>query len=195
LDNVVAHIDAPRLERLYITFFDRVIFDTPHFNQFISRTPRLKAPEEASVVFNVGVARVDFSSDCGWLEVKIPCRELDRQLSSMVQICTSCLPPLSTLDDLYIDEDIDAHPEWQDNIRNMQWLELLHPFTTVKNLHLFGASASRIIPALQDPFEGRTTEVLPTLECLHLKPFGPVQEGVYTVSFGTRCFCFFAELE
>jgi hypothetical protein len=40
--------------------------------------------------------------DSGVLIVDIPCRDVDRQISSLEQIYTACSPPLSTLDDLYI---------------------------------------------------------------------------------------------
>ena len=43
------------------------------------------------------------------------------------------------------------------------WLELLPLFTTVKNLYLSEASASCIMPTLQELIVGRMTEVLPDL--------------------------------
>jgi hypothetical protein len=44
LENVVARIDAPQLGKLHITFFNQIVFDTPQFSQFISRTPSSKKP-------------------------------------------------------------------------------------------------------------------------------------------------------
>ena len=46
LEEVLARIDAPRLNDLHITFFNQIIFDTPQLFQFISRRPTLRAPEE-----------------------------------------------------------------------------------------------------------------------------------------------------
>jgi hypothetical protein len=46
IDDLVACIDAPRLNDLNITFFNQIIFYTPQFVQFISRTPGLKVLEE-----------------------------------------------------------------------------------------------------------------------------------------------------
>ena len=51
LEDLVARIDAPRLNSLDITFFNDIVFDTPQFIQFISRTPTFEALNEASVVF------------------------------------------------------------------------------------------------------------------------------------------------
>jgi hypothetical protein len=101
----------------------------------------------------------------------------------MVQVCTSCLPPLSTLEDVFIYEDPCWQTHWQDNIENVLWLELLHPFTSVKNLYISGYIAQGIVPALQELVGGRATEVLPTLQniFLELQPSRPVQEGIQQV--------------
>jgi hypothetical protein len=64
--------------------------------------------------------------------VKILCRELDWQVSSLEQVCTSFLTPLTTMEDLYIYERPFWQPHWQDNIENSLWLEPLHPFTDAK---------------------------------------------------------------
>jgi hypothetical protein len=106
---------------------------------------------------------------------------VDWQLSSLEQVCTLSLPPLSTLEDLYIHEVPDWRPDWHDNIENILWLELLHPFTAVKNIYLSEEFAPRIVSALQELVGGSTTEVLPTLQNIfleRLQPSGPVQEGI-----------------
>ena len=106
LEVVVALIDAPRLKYLHTVLFNDIIFDTPQLTQFISRTSIMKALEKARVSFEGDAATVKLSSLTSGkydkLEVRIPCKELDWQVSSMEQICTSCLPPIPTLD-LYID--------------------------------------------------------------------------------------------
>ena len=184
LEDLVARIDAPRLKSLDITFFNDIVFDTPQFTRFISHTPTFKAFNEASVVFGDAIASIKLSSKTsgdGELTVEILCRELDWQVSFLEQVCTSSLSPLSTLEDLYIDEDRYRQPVWEDNIDNALWLELLHPFTTVKNLFLSEKIAPRVVPALQELVGGRTTEVLPTLQNVFiegLQPSGPVQEGI-----------------
>jgi hypothetical protein len=98
----------------------------------------------------------------------------------MEQVCTLCLPPLPTLEDLYVVEHRDMS-DWQDNIENALWLELLHPFTTVKNLYLSKGLAPHIVPAMQELVGGRATEVLPTLQNIflgELQPSEPVREGI-----------------
>jgi hypothetical protein len=144
----------------------------------------LELPEVARVIFDASAARVELTSrPTGYksLTVGVRCKELDWQISALEQICTSCLPLLSMLEDLYISEHRTWQPHWQDNIENTLWLELLHPFTGVKNLYLSEEFARRIGPALKELVEGRMTEVLPTLENIFLQglePSGPVQEGI-----------------
>ena len=109
------------------------------------------------------------------------CREPDWQLSSLAQICTTSLPLLSTTENLFIYEAYDSQLDWKDGIENIEWLELLLPFTAVKNLYLSKQFALRIAPVLQEMTVGGTTEVLSTLQNLYLEGFRPsesVQEGI-----------------
>ena len=184
LEVVVAHIDAPRLRYLDTTLFNDIVFDTPQLTQFISRTPRMKVLEKARVTFEDSAAAVELSSlTSGKYEklfVMILCSELDWQVSSMKQVCTSCLPPLPTLD-LHIDGIPHDRQHWQGNVENALWLQLLHPFTSVKNLYLSEEITRCVVPALQELVGERATEVLPTLENIFLEEgqrSGPIQEGI-----------------
>ena len=184
LDDLVARIDAPQVHSLSITFFNQIVFDTPQFIQFIDRTPTLKALKIALLTFRDGAARVNLSPSTfgyGGIDLKIPCSELDWQVSSLEQVCTASLPPLSTLEVLYIFKAPRSQPDWQDNIENALWLDLLRPFPAVRNLYLCEEFAPRIVPALRELVGGRTIEVLPTLQNIfleELQPSGPVQDGI-----------------
>ena len=180
-DDLVAHIDAPRLDDLFICFFHQIGIDPLQATQFINRTPKLKALEKAQVIFRDGLASVNLSSGSKILRVAIPCEKLDQQISSLKQVCTSSLHPLSTCEDLHIFESLYREPEWQDIIESTLWLELLRPFTAVKNLYLSENITQCIVPALQELVGSRTIEVLPTLENIFLKKLqlsGSVQEGM-----------------
>ena len=148
----------------------------------ISRASTLSAVENTHIVIGHDSGIVNSSSQTSRYKVEILCRELDWQVSSLEQVCTSCLPLLTT-EDLYIQQDpySSPQPDWQGNIENSLWLELLHPFSTVKNLHLSKEIVPRIAPALQELVGNRTTEVLPTLQNIFLEevePAGRVQEDI-----------------
>jgi len=186
LEEILARIDAPRLDGLHITFFNQLIFDTPHLFQFISRTPTLRAVKNGHIAFYSTGIVVIFSSqtsDYEILSVRIPCTASEWQLSSLEQVCASSLPPVSTLEDLYIVEDRYQRPHWQDDAENTLWLDVLRPFVAVKNLYLSEELVPRIAPALQELVGGRTTEVLSTLENIFcesrvFRPSGPIHKGV-----------------
>ena len=173
----MARIDAPQLINLTITLFNDIAFDAPQFTEFITRTPGLKPVKNAHVVFGNHACMVNSSSPTFRYEVRISCRELDWQVSSLEQLCALHLSSPSVLEDLYIYEFLPM----QDNIENTLWIELLNRFTTVKNLYISKKLASYIVAALQEFVEGRTIEVLPTLQNIFLEevePGGRVQEDI-----------------
>ena len=105
LEDLVARIDAPRLNSFKVTFFNDIVFDTPQVTQFISRTPQLETLDKASVFLWDLCTTIELSSETfgdGELSVRVLCEELDWQVSSLEQVFTSSLPPLSALEDLYI---------------------------------------------------------------------------------------------
>jgi hypothetical protein len=192
LEDLLARIDAPRLHRLWITFFNDIFFDTRELIQFIGRTLPFKPLNEAHVVFNSDGAWFQLQSQASNLEivqVNILCREPNWQVSALAQICISFSPLLSAPESLYIYEKEDFYYfpssnsklDWKDDIENTEWLEVLFPFTAVKNLYLSKEFGPRIAPALQELTEGQMAAVLPTLQNIFLEGFQPsesVEEGI-----------------
>jgi hypothetical protein len=145
LEDFVARIDAPQLHFVSITF-DHIVFDTPQLAQFTRRTPRLKVPKIARVIFERfvtdpmplfvehGAVRVIFLSRVsgrgghGRISVGISVGESNWPPSSLVQACTSCLLPHSTLIALYI-EVTNLLPDWLNDMQDTEWLEVLLSFT------------------------------------------------------------------
>jgi hypothetical protein len=172
LEDLVTRIDAPLLDFLDITFFHQLIFDTPKLVQFISRTPNLKAYNEARMIFSGSRATIALlGRDNLGLELGISCGQSDWQLSSLAQVCTSSFPQalIPMLEHLYILEDEFPRPRWQDDLENDQWLELFRPFTTVKNLYLSREFIPRLVPTLQELIGERVTKVLPNLQSIFLE--------------------------
>jgi len=172
LEDLVARIDCPLLDSFQIKFFHQLIFDTPQLTRFISRTPELQARKEARIDVSSSGASVLVPGIVGrGLRLEISCRQSDWQLSSLAQVCCSSFPQtlISSLERLYICDDEYSQVRWQDDVENSQWLELLRPFTAVKNLHLSREFTPRIVPALQETVEEKVTEVLPAFQCLYLE--------------------------
>jgi F-box-like len=187
LEDVVARIDAPWLDSIRITFFHQLIFDIPQLAQFMRRTTRLQAPNEAHVNFNdsgvqVGSLplRLDFEDKSieDKSRLSISCRDLDWQLSSLAQVFTSFFPSIYMVGHLYISAPRKLPSKWQDVTENVQWLEFFHPFIGVKSLYVCDEYAQCIAPALQEIVGERVTDVLPALESLFMEdlpPSGPRQ--------------------
>ena len=174
LEGLVARIDAPLLDSLTMAFFHQLIFDTPQLSQFISHSGRRQKDEAhsvARVIFSDSRVTVSLPGRFPFgLSLEISCRQSDWQLSAVAQVCSSSFPQafIQAVEYLYILEEGPSQLCWQDDIENSQWLELLHPFTGVKNLFLSHKSETRIAPALQELVGERIDEVLPALQSIHL---------------------------
>ena len=184
LEDLVARIDTTQLYQFSAIFFNDIDFDTPELIRFVSRSSTLNALNRAYVSFDSRTALFKLqsqASDVDFFQVKISCRATDWQLSSLAQICISSLPLLSKTEKLHIHERLSSQLDWKDGIENTEWLELLLPFTAVKDLYLSKQFTPRIAPALHELTGGRTTEVLPTLQNIFLEglqPSEPVHEGI-----------------
>jgi hypothetical protein len=187
LEDIVSRLEAPLLSDTQITFFNQLIFNTPLLRHFISRTEIVSAAYQAYIScrkdsVRLGLYPLNGTEDEG-VTLSISCKPLDWQISSLAQVCSTSFPPLLTLERIDIDiyNDQDLLLEWQDDMEDIQWLELLHPFTSVKNLHLSKYSVPFVAPALQELSGERVPEVLPALQNLFLaesQPSKPVKEAI-----------------
>ena len=179
IGELVSLIDTPQLDILDIKFFDQTDFCCPRLAQFISCTPKLRELDGAHLLFCNLITSVTFRSPTS--ECSFSCRELDRPISFIKKVCDSSLHPLSKVEDLYIDYRY-SNIFWDNYaIENTIWLELLLPFTAVKNLYLCKEFAPCIAAALQELVGTRITEVLPSLQNISvevLESSGPFQENI-----------------
>ena len=184
LEDLVAKMDAPLLEKLTITFFNQLIFDTPQITQFICRTPNFNSRDEARVAFSSSHVWITFpQTSNGELELSISCSPSDWQLSTLAQVCTSSFPQalIPAVERLYILEHRSPGLRWQDDIETNQWLQLLHSFTSLKDLYISQEFVPRIVPALRDLVEKGAIEVLLAPQSLFLEEqhaSGPVQKTI-----------------
>jgi hypothetical protein len=163
LEDLVARIDAPRLRTVNITFFNRLIFDVLQLSQFISRVEALKVLDQARISFlhtsiDITVSGKTEADHRPNLQLEILSTWSEWQLSSLAQLCSS-LSPFAALERLDIDTHFVGH--WLHDTEDTQWLELLRPFTAVKDLHFFNKHAQRVIPSLPQPAEEGATDTLP----------------------------------
>jgi hypothetical protein len=156
----VTFIDAPQLKFLNINFSNQIDFHTPRLAQFINHTAALRVRDEAHVYlyfdnWGTGLALLARHDT---LEIRISYKEPHSQLSFVAQLCNTSLYPLSTVETLYIGYKLLT---WQsvkktNDVENTLWLQLLLPFTAVKNLYLFEEFAPCIAATLQELAGGRS---------------------------------------
>ena len=180
LDGLVACIDTPLLNTLVVTVADEPIFNTPQLVHFINRTPTLKAQDEARLVFEPDVdAWITFPQAFGGkIRVEIASSP-SNQLLSLAQLCSSSIPQpfISAVEHLYVVEGAPHDERLRGDIEKSpaQWLELLRPYTAVKNLYISWQFAPHIALTLQELVGERVTEVLPALQTLFLEKIPPVE--------------------
>ena len=177
----MAFIDAPQLDEFKIQLSDIIEPDTPELLQFIRRTPRLTALDEARMILRDGIgSQVTFSSQTsrsGVFIFELPESRgwSDVALMSLTQFCASSSesqfsPILSIVENFYMYEDDEWKVGTTDDVEDGNWVEVLRPFAAVKNLYLSGGSVRTIadtLGSLSGEIEA-AAEVLPDLQKIFL---------------------------
>ena len=173
LDNLVAQINAPLLERLTLTLFFDTTLTLVNLTEFVSRIEgfELECP----------AARIDFEGDSvsidagqyeqqglqvGKLSLRVSCEGLDWQLNSAAQVCSVLRKVMSTVEDLTLDLDTYQMPlDWENTRDDMLWNELLLPFRGMKKLHIDDPLLTlNVSQALESVTGGLVLELLPELQ-------------------------------
>jgi hypothetical protein len=173
LEDLVGRIDSPLLDFIGITFFHQFISDIPQLALFMRRAPILGAFHTAHMDFNSHRVCVRSSPmtqtahETSYL--KILCRKLDRQLSSLAQVLTLFFLSIDMVELLAISGSRDLPSQGQDDIESMRWRENFQQLTAVKNLFVSKEFTQTIALALQELVGESVTGVLPALESLFLE--------------------------
>ena len=173
LEDTVGRIDTPALDKVTITFFNQLVFDTSLLRDFFSRTEVFREPHRADIKIDADIrltlSRLEGTAAHRMLDVTISSRVAEWQLSSLAQFCSSSFPPLPTLEHLSI--HVHIH-HGLIHVESSQWLELLHPFIAVRDLDLplQLQVASQVATALRELTGNMATEVLPALRRVLIYP-------------------------
>jgi len=180
LEDLLARIDAPLLCDLQTEFLMDFNFDVPQLHRFIAHAEAFKAHGHAELLISpylLGLSlypKTRVVNHPPLFKLRITCGESDPQLPPLAEICSSFFPLISALEELQIGEhEHDDLPStyWSDVMENAQWLELLYPFTGLKNLYLTHDITQRVYGAFQELSGERATEVLPALRNIFVDGF------------------------
>jgi len=181
LEDILSQIETPVLNDGEFRLFNQLLFDTPLLGHFIYRMETFMTFHRALVKCFSSAAAIELSgrgemANSGTVTIRFSCEPLDWQLSAVAQVLNSFSSSLKALERL----DIIIAPspkDRKDEIEDIQWREVLHPFTSVKTMTLRLEDSVRLVSsALQEltrELGERVTEVLPTLQNLFLRTYGP----------------------
>ena len=179
LEELVARIDTPKLNRLGINLFMDLMFRIPQLHKFIAR--KKWQFDRADIMFSYSYVIIVLTSPDGAMELMIGCKEPDWQAELVAQVCSQLSPLLSHLEQLDIHEGAPGDTLKGNGIDPMQLLELFHPFLAVQHLRIHDDLRPLVARALQDLTGERATEVLPTLRTIFFcggPPSGSIQEDM-----------------
>ena len=168
LDNLVAQIKTPLLERLDLTLFFELAFNLVNLTKFIHRTEGFRCIF-SQVTFNKG----DVSISAGQnkqpgiqkFRLRVKCKCLDWQIDSATQVCIALGTVVSAVEELTLDLNADGMiSNWENALDNMMWHELLLPFVGVKNLHIGSSLTPELSQALGSVVGELVPELLPELQ-------------------------------
>jgi hypothetical protein len=171
LENLVAQIEAPLLQRLTIALFFELTYNLEKLSQLVQTAEGLRCLP-ARVFFNsVGVSVVTSngeSQESRGLTLNVGCEPLDWQIDSATQVC-GVLGPTS-VEELTLDLDGDGMPSnWENSLDSTLWHRLLRPFSGVKKLCIGSALTSELSEALKADAGGLVLSLLPGLQDLEVQ--------------------------
>ena len=168
LDNLVAQINTPLLERLGLTLHFELVFTLVNLTEFILRTEGIGCLL-AKVIFSKDGASIDMGyyeqEEIGKLSLHVNCEPLDWQIDSATQVCVALGGVLSAIEELTLDIDANGVPaDWENTLDDMLWHDLLLPFVGVKKLRIGSSLTLELSQALKSVAGGLVLELLPVLE-------------------------------
>ncbi|KAH9992239.1 Piwi domain-containing protein [Russula compacta] len=181
LEDFVARIDTPLLTWCITTLFMDLIFNVPHFCEFISRAESLRPHNPAKVTLSSWSIDIIFGSFLlglgseysSRLELEIKCQDADWQISSMAQVCSQLSPLFTRVEQLDIRERIYEEAWPRNDIDPTQWFELFDPFPGVQSLYVYDKLTPIVAHTLRELTGERVTQVLPALRSLFFKATSP----------------------
>jgi len=178
---LIAQINAPLLRQIWIAFFDHALLDLDilQFTQFIGRLEVLKTPYRSVVTFDEVFPEAQFSLDEDpaegtTLEFTVSSASLGWMLPLMAALFGPSSSPfqLSSSECLEVSNTtLISGVNWHGDTEDIPWLEMLQPFTAVKELHIDTEPAIHLARTLQELARERAAEVLPSLQDIFIPEY------------------------
>jgi hypothetical protein len=198
LEDLVARIDAPQLDQILIFYLNQLVdLQVAQFSKFINRSigPKLTTLfKHAHVTFFSDKICFVMSRDTSWdwCTATIPCEGMDWQVSHITQVLSEISATLSNVAHLKLEVQLE-NGRLLAGTDDVEWLHLLHQFSTVRTLHVYWELAEHIARALETITAEMVAAVLPSLDliCLAGQPASSVREFVTVRRLSGRPVTFF----
>ncbi|KAI0302762.1 hypothetical protein BC826DRAFT_966032 [Russula brevipes] len=181
LDDFLARIDTPVLNKFSMSLDLYFVFDAPHLKQFIGRAKGLKPYKVARVAFTTESVQLSLTEPLP-LSFEMTYVMIGLKVHIMSLICDQLSPFLSLVERLDLTADHwPSLSQEEHHTVSSSFLELFQPFTAIRSLYVSEGLIPFIALALQQPIGERATEVLPNLRDLFMgRPtlLEPVQKAM-----------------
>ena len=183
LEDFMARLDAPRLHSISIWFLNQLAdFDVPQLSRIIDQSGALdlKRPMDCQITFRP--ERISFTafpthphkSDVSWppfdIAFCIVCGGIDWQVSHLTQVLSQRSAAHSNIVHFIIESEFDPIRPIPEDTDDVEWLQLLNLFSSVRTLFVGEEFARHVSHALEVIADGMmATEVLPALDILCLE--------------------------
>jgi hypothetical protein len=187
LEAVVYRITTPRLEQLNIRLFKQLTFSVPCLPQFMKTTKNLKF-DHADIIFrDEDIEMWMFYREPGRFPfiVRVDCRHLDWQVSSMAQISNALSQVFSLVENVGLVHEVHSQSSEEHNNhdidRRIEWRNLFRSFSNVKTLRVEDGLVKEVSHCLQSEDGELPLDLLPELQ--ELAYFGSRDAGDIFTSF------------
>jgi hypothetical protein len=162
--------------QINITLLEQPTFGIPRLARFIGRTKEARSPHHTSVRLSDEITITQYfrrpsctASADGSFQLQIPCDELDRQVSLLIQVCRFLSDLLTGVEHFEI-EALAQSSSWAEgeDMDTAVWLELFRTFRGTKRLEVSGGLVTSVASALERATGEMARIVLPALRDLHL---------------------------
>ena len=176
LEELVCRIDGPRLNQIVVTYLNQVVdFQVVQFSKFIHRTvgPEISLFRHARFSFSdrtVAFTMYPYANHSPWdrrpATTIISCEGIDYQVSHITQVLSHLSTKLSNVAHL----KLKVEPEGRQltGADDVEWIRLLHQFSTIQTLHVSQELAGHVALALEDTTAELADEVLPSLNLIRV---------------------------
>jgi hypothetical protein len=167
LEALLSRMDTPRLEWLQLTFFHQISFRIPKVLEFVEAAQNLvfgSAEFEFSGNFLRVLVYPHSRASIYAFAMQIPCKDLDWQVASAVQVFCQLKTKFSAVE--YLRLEFTRYPistEANNEADRIQWRKLFGTFSNVKTLRVGDDYLGQISRALQGGDEGSQSELFPEL--------------------------------